>query len=185
MSRIPDFSGKARSHAVIAAARAVCVALASTLVIAGCAGLGWSAVKVGDRADDVRQRLGAPTAEHVLPGGVRRLEYSGGAFGKFTLMIDTDAQGQVLRAENVRDEVHFDAIRAGITHDELRQRLGSPSRVWGVRYHDQTVWSYRFESPFCRIFNVGITPDGIVEDTSYGPDPVCEDIGRVGGLRLH
>jgi hypothetical protein len=43
-----------------------------------------------------------------------------------------------------------------------------------VRYRDQTVWSYRFENIFCQAFHVGISPAGVVEDTSFGPDPRCE-----------
>jgi ribulose-5-phosphate 4-epimerase/fuculose-1-phosphate aldolase len=78
-----------------------------------------------------------------------------------------------------RDEAHFNRIQPGITRDELRRQLGEPSRVWQVRYHDQTVWSYRFDGRFCLVFHVGITPQGVVEDTSYGPDAGCEGRNRV------
>jgi hypothetical protein len=149
------------------------MALAAGVLLAGCAGLRSPTFEPGDTAADVRQRMGVPTAEHLLPDGVRRLEYSGGTFGRQTLMVDFDAQGRFVRVENVRDEAHFNAIRPGITVDELRAQIGGPSWVWGVRYRDQTVWSYRFETPFCLVFNVGISPAGIVEDTSYGPDPAC------------
>jgi hypothetical protein len=149
-------------------------ALAAGLVLAASAGCALPTFRPGDTAADVQQRLGAPTAEHRLPDGVRRLEYSGGVYGKQTLMVDFDAQGRFLRAENVRDEAHFNGISAGITVEELRAQIGAPSYVWGVRYRNQTVWSYRFRSPFCIVFHVGISPAGIVEDTSYGPDPMCE-----------
>jgi hypothetical protein len=147
---------------------------AAGVLLAASAGCGTTTILPGDTAADVQQRLGAPTAEHLLPDGVRRLEYSGTLQGKQTLMVDFDAQGRFLRAENVRDEVHFNSIRAGITVDELRAQIGRPSYVWGVRYRNQTVWSYRYRTPFCIVFHVGITPTGIVEDTSYGPDPMCQ-----------
>lgn len=152
--------------------------LAATLWLGACATT--ASFTPADTASDVKQRLGPPTAEHALAGGGRRLEYGGGAFGTRTLMVDTDAQGRFVSAQNVRDEAHFNRIQAGISLDRLRESLGEPSRVWGVRYRNQTVWSYRFEGPFCQIFNVGISPQGIVEDTSYGPDPVCDDDHRLG-----
>jgi hypothetical protein len=151
-----------------------CAALAAGLLLCACASPWNATVQAGEAAADVRQRLGVPTAEHTLPEGGLRLEYAGGAFGKRTLMVDADAEGRVLRAENVRDEAHFNRIQPGITREELRRELGEPSRVWAVWSHDQTVWSYRFEGHFCLIFHVGISPQGLVQDTSYGPDPDCE-----------
>jgi len=150
------------------------MALAAGALLAACAGLRSPTILPGDTAADVRQRMGTPTAEHLLPDGVRRLEYSGGTFGRRPLMVDFDAQGRFLRMVNVRDEAHFNAIRPGITVDELRAQIGGPSWVWHVRYRNQTVWSYRFESPFCLVFHVGISSSGIVEDTAYGPDPACD-----------
>lgn len=152
-------------------------ALVLAALLSGCAS---TTIVSGESVSAVRQRLGPPSAEHAVPGGGQRLEYGGGSFGRSTLMVDVDAQGRVLRAENVRDEAHFNRVQAGIPLAELRRQLGEPSRVWGVRYRNQTVWSYRFESPFCQIFNVGITPQGIVEDTSYGPDPLCDDDNLFG-----
>jgi hypothetical protein len=128
----------------------------------------------GDALADVRQRLGEPTAEHPLQGGRLRLEYATGPFGKHTWMADFDAQGRLQTFEDVLTEAQFARIEAGISTEQLRLQLGRPSRVWAVRYHDQTVWSYRYFSPACLLFHVGITPQGIVEDTSYGPDPLCE-----------
>jgi hypothetical protein len=153
------------------------LALTFAALLTACAG---TTIVNGESVTAVRQRLGTPSAEHAQPDGGSRLEYGGGSFGTRTLMVDIDAQGRVLGAENVRDEAHFNRVQAGISLAELRRQLGEPSRVWGVRYRNQTVWSYRFESPFCQIFNVGITPQGIVEDTSYGPDPLCEDDQRFG-----
>jgi len=37
------------------------------------------------------------------------------------------------------------------------------------------VWAYRYETPFCRWFQVGIDPQGKVVDTAYGPDPLCDE----------
>jgi hypothetical protein len=156
------------------------VALAAGLALCGCANFGPATLQPGDDLDAARRKLGTPTAEHRRADGTLRLEYATGPFGKRTYMIDFDTQGRLTRWENVLDEAHFNRIAAGLSQGELRAALGMPSKVWQVRYHDQTVWSYRYDGPFCQLFHVGITPQGIVEDTSYGPDPLCEVRERFG-----
>jgi hypothetical protein len=136
----------------------------------------------GARVDDVLRQLGPSNAEHRLPDGGRKLEFASGPFGKTTYMVRFDAQGRMLAWENVLDEAHFNQISAGMTQQQLLQALGRPSKVWAVRYHAQTVWSYRFEGRSCELFHVGITPQGVVEDTSYGPDPLCERDVFPGGM---
>jgi hypothetical protein len=151
-------------------------------VLAACAALltacassyGPGLLKQGDNIDAALHQMGQPTGEHRRGDGGLRLEFARGPFGKHTYMLDFDAQGRLVQWEQVLDKAHFGALHAGMTTQDVRIRLGRPSNVWAVRYHDQTVWSYRFEGPFCELFHVGITPGGIVEDTSYGPDPLCE-----------
>jgi len=71
-----------------------------------------------------------------------------------------------------------EARKAGMTRDELLRTLGRPSRVGFVGWQNQTVWNYRYSSPFCQWFQVGLSQAGIVEDTGYGPDPLCDDDDR-------
>ena len=148
----------------------LCALLACWLLAATACALP-SSLESGDRLDDTRQRLGAPAIEHATPDGGRRLLYP---VGLQTYALEFDPQGRLLRSENVRDEAHFARIAAGMSREQVRLQLGEPSRVWAVRYRDQTVWSYSFEGPFCLQFHVGLTPQGVVDDTSYGPDPRCE-----------
>lgn len=149
-------------------------ALALAGLLAACASVGPAAVRPGEPLDAVRQRLGPPSATHPREGGGERLEYGGGAFGTQTWMLDFDAQGRFVAGANARSRASFDRVRPGMTRDELLAQIGSPSRTWQVRYHDQTVLTYRFDNLFCEVFHVGVTPDGRVEDTGYGPDPLCE-----------
>ncbi len=148
-------------------------------LLAGCAGLPQS-LQAGDDAAAVVARLGPPTAEFPLPGGGRRLQYASGPFGKHTWLVDLDAAGRFVRWEEALTEANFARIERGLTTAQLRERLGPPARVWAVRYRDQTVWTYRFENFQCLVFHVGVTPQGVVEDTSYGPDPACERDRRLG-----
>ena len=151
-------------------------------LLAACAGLPQS-LQPGDDRAAVLARLGPPTAEFALPGGGQRLQYASGPFGKHTWHVDLDAAGRFQRWEEALTEANFNRIEPGLTTAQLRERLGPPSRVWAVHYHDQTVWSYRFWGPFCLIFHVGLTPQGIVEDTSYGPDRACDGPRDRPGVR--
>jgi len=156
------------------APRSLVAACAVTGALAACAGFGAASFAPGSNLATVTQRMGAPSGDYALPSGGHRVEYSGGAYGRQTTMFDFDAAGALQRAEQVRDESHFNAIRAGMLPDEVLSRIGHPSTTWAIPRQNQVVWSYRYESPFCQWFMVGIA-EGRVADTSYGPDPLCEE----------
>jgi len=153
---------------------AAALAFACSALLGACVSYGPGALQPGDSIEAVTQRMGRPTGDYHRADGGQRLEFARGPFGKHTFMLDFDPQGRLQHSEQVLDEAHFNTVQAGMTGDQLLFRLGHPLKVWSVRYHDQTVWSYRFDGPFCQLFHVGITPAGDVEDTSYGPDPLCE-----------
>lgn len=148
---------------------ALWAALAACFGVSGCA---IGALEPGASIETTRGRLGRPAQEHSIADGGRRLLY---AFGLQTFALEFDPQGKLQRSENVLDEAHFARIAPGMSSEEVRRQLGNPSRVWGVRLRNQTVWSYSFDDLFCRQFHVGLTPAGVVDDTSYGPDPRCEE----------
>ena len=78
-------------------------------------------------------------------------------------------------AAQVLTELRFNDIRAGMTADEVRLRIGRPSTIWPLSFQHQMVWSYRYNTPFCQWFMVGMSADqSQVVDTAYGPDPLCE-----------
>jgi hypothetical protein len=177
------------------------VALAGlvVLLLSGCANLGPASLAPGTARSQMVQSLGQPSAEFDLRGvaasgsphlqvdasgrAVRRLEYGAGSFGKQAYLMDFDAEDRLLASVQVRSEARFNAIRAGMGQDELRRVLGVPSRIWPLSYQRQNVWSYRYESPFCQWFMVGVGYDGKVVDTAYGPDPLCDDDTFAGVLR--
>jgi hypothetical protein len=152
--------------------RALVVALAA--LAAACATPLSQRYPAGTNSSAVIQGLGPPTAEHRAAAGGRRLEYAGGAFGRTTWMFDFDASDRLVSAEQVRDEAHFDAIKAGMSAGEVRTQIGAPSTTWPIAWQRQLVWSYRYETPFCQWFMVGMGTEGKVVDTAYGPDPLCE-----------
>ncbi|MBX3606385.1 MAG: hypothetical protein KF788_13985 [Piscinibacter sp.] len=151
----------------------IALALGLAVGMAGCA-TDPTRLAPGSSADSVRATLGPPTAEYPLPDGGRRLEYARGPMGKHTWMLDFDARGALLGTQQVLTEKQFNAIRAGISQDELRRTLGSPSERSVIGWQNQVVWSYRYDSLFCQWFQVGINPQGQVVDTGYYPDPICD-----------
>jgi hypothetical protein len=149
------------------------VAMSALLVAAGCAVFNPTRFAPGTPVADVRARLGEPTAVHPLADGTR-LEYATGPAGLYTWMLDFDAAGTLRAARQVLTDADFNAVQVGLTAQEVRTALGRPAIVERIPRQRQTYWSYRYESPFCQLFHVGIGDDGKVASTSYGFDPRCE-----------
>ncbi len=157
------------------ARRNAALVLWMSVLISACATYGPQSLPPGASIGSVTQSLGPPTADMALPAGGRRLEYARGPYGKHTYLLDFDDAGRLLRWEQVLTEANFNAIRAGMTSDEVLMRIGHASETGYVGWQKQIVWSYRYESPFCQWFRIGIDTQGRVVDTLYGPDPQCDD----------
>jgi hypothetical protein len=155
------------SHALRAAA------LVAAFALAGCASFGPAAVAPGTSLSDARTKLGPPTGEYPRPGGTR-LEYATGPYGTTTWMLDFDAQGRLARSEQVLTEKRFFTIVRGMAAQQVRAEIGRPGETWRNERVKQTVWTYRFEGPFCLLFNVTLNDNGQVNDTGFSPDPRCE-----------
>lgn len=148
-----------------------------TLLITGlsaCAQYGPRGVTPGTPEAAVIERMGPPTSEYPLPDGLRRLEYARGPFGLHTYMIDVGRDARVLAVEQVLDEAHFNRVHRGLARDDLLRLLGRPTQVVEARA-DQSWWYWRFDDIFCRWYTVTIDAAGTVVETSYVPDPRCED----------
>lgn len=154
--------------------RYVC-SIVTSLLIGGCAvSYGPAGLKTGDSVEAAVRQLGEPTGRYPRADGGSRLEFARGPLGRHTYMLDFDGQGNLIEWQQVLDDAHFAAIRPGMSAQDLLSGLGHPSQTWGVRYHGQTVWSYRYANNDCLWFSVGVSPMGRVEDTGFGIDPRCE-----------
>lgn len=150
-----------------------------TIAVAACAVLGACAVRYspeslsgGATLAEVERTLGAPTGRHAGQAA-QRVEYARGPYGRHTYMLDFGADGKLLKWEQVLTESRFDGLRAGMSRDELLASVGRPSDVGSLPWQHRTLWSYRYETPFCRWFQVALDPAGRVVETGYGPDPLC------------
>jgi hypothetical protein len=150
---------------------AAALAMAAML---GCATYGPPKLAPGASVADATAALGKPTGDYALPAGAKRLEFARGPFGKHTYMLDFDAQGRLTRWEQVLTEARFNAVLAGAPQSDVLLALGRPSERSQLGLQRRTLWSYRYEGPFCQWFQVGIDEAGRVVDTGYGPDPLCE-----------
>ena len=70
-------------------------------------------------------------------------------------------------------ESDFATIQAGMRSQEVLDRFGRPTWVFGVRQEDLTIWNYRFNRSDCIIYQVSVRPDGTVRDSGTASDPAC------------
>jgi hypothetical protein len=149
-------------------------ALVATSLMLGCTGYSPSGLPERSSIADARARLGTPSGEYALAGGAKRLEFARGPFGLHTYMLDFDASGVLQSWHQALYEENFATIRRGMTSDQVLVAIGHPAHQFGVWSGRQTMWAYRFESPACQWFLVGIDPQGQVASTQYGLDPRCD-----------
>ena len=137
-----------------------------------------TAVRPGDGRDEVLRIMGAPTATYTMPDGHVRLEYNRMPFGRQTFMIDLDAQGRVVKWENVLDENHFAAIEPGMKPEEVLRLIGPPTYTGQyARPAPGITWLYRFQTiQRCILFEISFDRlTGRVLEGDYPPDPGCPD----------
>ena len=119
--------------------------------------------------------MGAPTGRYPLPSGAQRLEFAQGPAGRQTWMVDLDAQGRVLKTDQVMSQRFFDQVRDGMDRDELLRLLGRPAARHGEWQNRQT-WSWRYLNYDCLWLRVTLNADGTVRGgASTLPDPACDD----------
>lgn len=137
---------------------------------------------LGLSRDEVVARMGQPDRERRVEAGTR-LEFPRGPYGKNTWFIYFDAVGRAIRAEQVLTEQNFMRINAGMSQEDVLQLLGRPNEVQVLGRERGTVWSYRYESPFCRWFQVEVSQQQEVRLAGYGEPPECKE--REFKMRLH
>ncbi|WP_119154753.1 hypothetical protein [Caldimonas tepidiphila] len=143
-------------------------------LLAACASYGPPRLAPGTPPEAAVEALGAPTARYQAPDGGSRLEYAHGPFGSRTWMLDYDAQGRLTGTEQVLAQPHFSRLRPGMTEREVLYAIGQPSERQRLPLQQQRLWSYRYENPLCRWFQVSLDREGRVADLGYGPDPFCD-----------
>ena len=160
--------------------RRLLLLLLMPLLSAGCALFAPPPLAVGQTEAEVTAILGRLTGRHALADGLTRLEFATGPFGRVTWMVDLGADGrtrafrQVLTTENLSA---FQPRAPGMTVAQLLAELGRPGEKMGVRAGE--VWSWRYPTNDCLLWQVTVGRDGKVIDAGYGPDWMCEHTDKV------
>ena len=152
------------------------LSLMAAALLSACAGTyGPAGFTQGSGLAEVTRSMGPPTAQYALSSASKRLEFARGPYGKHTYMLDFDSSDRLVSWQQVLDEPHFNGVRSGMTRDDVLMNIGRPSEQSALPVQARTLWSYRYDSPFCQWFQVSVDTAGKVVDTGYGPDPMCID----------
>jgi hypothetical protein len=131
----------------------------------------------GTPREAVLQTWGAPTARYALPDGGERLEYATGPFGRTTWMIDLDAAGRARGAAQVLNEMHFLDLMArapGMTREQVLLELGRPGETQAVGWRGDTLWSWRYPTNDCLLFQFQFDREGKATSAGYNVDRRCD-----------
>jgi hypothetical protein len=131
-----------------------------------------AALPPGTPISEARRAFGAGD-EYALPDGATRLAFRR---GRDTYMLDFDANGQLVRSDQVLKPATFATIQPGMTETDVLTRLGRPAFFIPVGYQKLRVWNYRFGGleGDCMVFQVSIAnATHTVTEAGTGPDPEC------------
>lgn len=158
--------------------------VAAAALLAACGTYRPQDIKPGMTEAEAAALVGTPTGKYPGPDGQTRVEFATGPYGRVTWMVDIDAQGRVIDAQQVLDEPHFLWVQAHFQgHDQawLRYHLGRPGEVMRLGWIGGQVWSWRYPTFDCLWFQVTVNDDGTLRDGGgYGIDPRC-DAGSFDG----
>jgi hypothetical protein len=167
--------------------RRAAAALIVAAVMSACAGYGPGRLAPGSTIDQATASMGTPTGRYALPQGEQRLEFARGPMGRHTYMLDFDASGRLLRSQQVLTEKNFLELQIGMDQQEVLQRIGRPGEVRMLTRQQHRLWSYRYDTPFCILYQVSIDNAGKVAELGHNSDPMCEGDdreSRLGGFRM-
>ncbi|MBC8088539.1 MAG: hypothetical protein H7Z40_14840 [Phycisphaerae bacterium] len=139
-------------------------------------------LRPGTTLDEARATLGRPTGTYPLPGGGTRLQYSNQPFDQSVWNADFDAQGRLVRVEQMMTDAAFAQVRSGKdTREDVLRDFGLPAQTFDFRLQNETGWMYRYYTygNFKAAMFVYFDPKGIVLRTEPGLDPwSIQDGGR-------
>ncbi len=119
-------------------------------LLAGCATYGGRGLVPGKATlDDVAREMGKPALRWSNPDGSQQLAYPRGPEGYATFMVLVAPDGTLKSIENVLDERHFAAVKAGNTdRDEILRMFGPPREKIDFPARNDETWEYRFRDVY-------------------------------------
>ena len=143
-----------------------CVTAIAGLLLASCA---VTAVKPGMTREEVIAGYGKPSAIVPINTG-SRLQYSRQPFGQSVVMVDLDASGRVVSANEVMTSAAFAKIEVGTwTRADIEREFGPPAIVDGVASWRGDIMTYRWRDAVTDMFFfVYLDAANIVQRTGQG-----------------
>jgi hypothetical protein len=134
--------------------------------LAGCA---LVPIQPGATRADVLSKYGAPSAEVVMPAGTR-LQYSFQPAGQSAWMVDLDASGRVVSAQEALTRNEFSKIGLGRwTRADVQRAFGRPATVNRVASWPGDVMVYRWlDATTPMLFWVYLDAGNVVQRTGQG-----------------
>ena len=116
---------------------------------------------------------GRATAVYGSMVGGRQSEAKPCCANRAQPVVYLDATGRATRAEQVLTEPNFQKTAPGVGQDEVRQMLGRPYHIRGLRRARGEVWSHRYDNHFCQWFQVEISLEQLVRSAGFGQPLEC------------
>jgi hypothetical protein len=149
---------------------------AVAIITAGCTSFSPNNALLGLNREAVIADMGLPHSEVPEPQG-KRMVYPRGPWGKSTFFVHLNADGRVTHWEDVLTVSNFYRITPGMRAEQVEELIGPSLSRWQVAKGNETIWNYPFHNSICQIFQVAVTPAGLVDSTGFGYAPECGSSG--------
>lgn len=131
-------------------------------------------VKMGDTADAVRERLGAPEAMTPMPDGTVRWTYSSQPYGQAVWWLFLDKNNKVVSREQGLQEKYFSLIKVGeSTEADVWALWGKCAEEYNFPLVGEHAWMYRYQDGGS--FDMAVWPQfdktGVVRSVDVTIDP--------------
>ncbi len=139
-------------------AQATCIlrmmSLAGALFISGCTAYAPNQGYVGLSRDETIRALGKPDPAPVDLQTAQRLDFPRGLFGKHTYTVYFDEQGKATGFRQLLTEENFEKISPGMDSADVINLIGISKDTFLLGRDRGYVWSYRYDTPLCRWFQI-------------------------------
>ena len=121
----------------------------------------------------VRQEFGEPVTVVEKADGSKVMEYPRQPEGWTNYRITIGPDGKMSSLRQLLHADNFAQVQPGQTQDQVRERLGRPSRMQPWPLQGETEWNWRFrpDPNQSRLFSVYFDGEGRVKSTAVGDDP--------------
>lgn len=141
-------------------------AISFALIASGCAGYMPSRDAIGQSRATLLAEMGPPEREQSWQG-FQRLHYPRGPAGRHTYFVDLDSEGRVVGWEQVLTVERFNAVKPGMTRDQVIDLLGIAKTTNGLARNRGYVWHYRYDNPHCTSFMIEFTQEDVVRGAGF------------------